>query len=219
MADIIFLGTSNMLSDLFDCAMALGHRVRAVVRLQPEVMRPRTRSVASRLDAITPRPDLIDISEFRPLTGEIYAFGTQNSSRRAWVGDLKARFGIAFSSLIHPLAEMSPQARVGEAVYLNPGAMVGPGAVLGDHVCLYRGATIGHDCRIGAYSRVSVGSNIAGHVTIGEDCTISMGCTVAHELVIGDGALVGAGSVVIRDVPAGATVAGVPARIIRTAAP
>jgi acetyltransferase-like isoleucine patch superfamily enzyme len=56
-----------------------------------------------------------------------------------------------------------------------------------------------------------------GRVEIGRDVLIGANATVLPGVRIGDGAVVAAGSVVTRDVPPGATVAGVPARVIRRA--
>lgn len=50
-------------------------------------------------------------------------------------------------------------------------------------------------------------------VTIGEDVWIGGGALILPGVTVGDGAIIGAGSVVTRDVPAGATVAGSPARV------
>jgi acetyltransferase-like isoleucine patch superfamily enzyme len=53
---------------------------------------------------------------------------------------------------------------------------------------------------------------IAGNTAVGENCYIGSGTSIMNGLAVGDGALVGMGSNVIRDVPAGARVAGNPAR-------
>lgn len=53
-------------------------------------------------------------------------------------------------------------------------------------------------------------------VTIGSDVWIGARCVILPGVTIGEGAVVVAGLVVTRDVPAGAVVGGVPARIIKT---
>ena len=55
-------------------------------------------------------------------------------------------------------------------------------------------------------------------VQIGEHVWIGGGAIILPGITIGDGAVVGAGSVVTRDVPAGATVVGSPARLVRASA-
>ena len=54
-------------------------------------------------------------------------------------------------------------------------------------------------------------------MTIGSNAWISGAAVILGGITVGDGAIVGAGSVVTRDVPAGATVAGNPARLITKA--
>ena len=67
--------------------------------------------------------------------------------------------------------------------------------------------------RAGPLLRVlNPGANVSGSVVIGDRVLVGGGATVLQGLRIGDDAVVGAGAVVTRDVPAGATVVGVPAR-------
>jgi maltose O-acetyltransferase len=58
------------------------------------------------------------------------------------------------------------------------------------------------------------GLESAKPVVIGRNCWIGGGAIILPGVTIGDDAIVGAGSVVTRDVPAGATVAGNPARLL-----
>ena len=55
----------------------------------------------------------------------------------------------------------------------------------------------------------------SGQLTIGNGCWIGNGARIIGPISIGDNAIVAAGAVVIKDVPAGAVVAGVPARVIK----
>lgn len=78
---------------------------------------------------------------------------------------------------------------------------------------------IGHDVVVGDDCIICPMSSIAGHVTIGDRVRIDQGVTVKPFVTIGDGARLGMGAVVIRDVPAGETWVGNPARRIATAPP
>ena len=53
-------------------------------------------------------------------------------------------------------------------------------------------------------------------IIIGKNCFIGCNSIILKGTVLGDNCVVGAGAVVIEDVPAGATVVGNPARIIKT---
>ena len=52
------------------------------------------------------------------------------------------------------------------------------------------------------------------HPTLGNDVVVGTGAIVLGPLTVGDGARIGAGSVVIDSVPAGATVVGIPGRVV-----
>lgn len=96
-----------------------------------------------------------------------------------------------------------------------PGAHIGHDVELGQHTHVQWNVTVAHGCRVGDYVTLCPGAVLSGEVTVEDDVFIGANSTVIHGgITIGRGALIGAGAVVIDNVPAGATVAGVPARKI-----
>jgi acetyltransferase-like isoleucine patch superfamily enzyme len=99
----------------------------------------------------------------------------------------------------------------GRVIY--PGVKIGTGVELGDHVHVEYNAVVSHGCEVGDFVTICPGAVLCGEVTVEEDVFIGANATVIHGgITIGHGAVIGAGAVVIDNVPAGTTVAGVPAR-------
>jgi acetyltransferase-like isoleucine patch superfamily enzyme len=83
---------------------------------------------------------------------------------------------------------------------------------LGRHVHVNQGVTIGHDTVVGDYATLNPASAVSGSCLIEEEVLVGAQSCILQCLTIGRGAIVGAAACVVRDVPAGATVKGVPAR-------
>ncbi|MGN1234703.1 MAG: serine O-acetyltransferase EpsC [Christensenellaceae bacterium] len=102
---------------------------------------------------------------------------------------------------IHPAAQIEP----GVFIDHGSGVVIGETAQVGSGTVLYQAVTLGGTGK-------QVGKR---HPTVGRNCVISAGAKVLGNITVGDGAKVGAGAVVLKDVPAYATVVGIPARVVR----
>ena len=147
--------------------------------------------------------------------GAIVAIG-DNRVRRSYAEKLTAA-GLELISAVHPSTVVSPRATIGRNVMVAPGAIVCTDARILDGAIVNTAAAIDHDCEIGEAAHVAPGVRLAGRVTVGEGAFIGIGANVLPCLSIGAHAVVGGGALVREDVPAGATVVGVPARVITTA--
>ncbi|HEY8023054.1 MAG TPA: hypothetical protein VIF60_00710 [Burkholderiaceae bacterium] len=208
---LVIFGTSNILSDLFDCALALNIDIAKVVIHLPEQTGDRDIPLQDRITALHPfgqHPIIEQLDDFKPGADEIYILGPTTPTRSALALLLRERFGLRFATLVHPSAYVSPLASLGEGVFVGANSVVGPGVKLAQHVFINRGVTIGHDTQIESFSRVLPGCNLGGLSRIGHGVTIAIGATVTERLVIGDGAFIGAAAVVNADVAADTTVLG-----------
>lgn len=151
-------------------------------------------------------------------------FATEAGARLAIaVADPAVRRSIAGRCTAAGIAFFSVQARevvVMDDVAIAPGALISPWCTLtsniriGAHFHCNIASYVEHDCRIGDFVTFAPGVRCNGNVTIGDGAYIGAGAMIRQGIVIGAGATVGMGAVVVKDVPAGATVAGNPARAL-----
>lgn len=113
---------------------------------------------------------------------------------------------------------VSSRTVVGREIVLGDGSVVAPHCTLsaniefGAHAQINIGCSIGHDVRAGDYCTLSPLANLCGNVTLGREVFVGASAVLLPGVIVGDGAVIGAGAVVTRNVEAGQTVAGNPAR-------
>lgn len=141
--------------------------------------------------------------------------GTGDRAARQSIVEMVQRQGGQLGTIIHPNGIVSPSAAIDAGAFVAAGAIVGVGAVLAEACLVNTGASIDHDCRLDAGVCVGPGARLAGNVLCEADVFIGLGACILQGLRVGRGAVVGAGAVVTRDVVAGSTVVGCPARPLR----
>jgi sugar O-acyltransferase (sialic acid O-acetyltransferase NeuD family) len=122
------------------------------------------------------------------------------------------REGLKPITIAHPTAWMAANAVIGVGSQILAGAIIAPEARIGRYCIINTRATVDHECVLEDGAEIAPGATLCGLVHAGVNAWIGAGATVIPRIRIGPDAIVGAGAVVIRDVPAGVTVVGVPAK-------
>ena len=126
------------------------------------------------------------------------------------------KIGYETPNFIHPNALISPNVTIGNGVYILRGTTIVPYAVIKDFVMISMGVHLAHHSILDEGTFLSTGCNYGASIHAHNYAYCGINSTIMtgiHDL--GENCLVGAGAVVIRDVPANAVVAGVPAKIIK----
>ena len=116
-----------------------------------------------------------------------------------------ARFVNHFARMVTAI-DIHPGARIGRGFFIDHGfTVIGETAEIGDDVTIYQNVTLG-----GTNPSAGVGGK--RHPTIRSGVVIGSGAQVLGPVEVGEGAKIGANSVVTKDVEAGATMVGIPAK-------
>jgi serine O-acetyltransferase len=119
-----------------------------------------------------------------------------------WLGRLVSQFARWMTGI-----EIHPGAKIGCCVFIDHGmgVVIGETAEVGDGCTIYQGVTLGGTTLYRGEKR---------HPTLGSGVVVGAGAKVLGGFTVGDGARVGSNAVVVREVPPGATVVGIPGRIV-----
>lgn len=118
-----------------------------------------------------------------------------------WIARLVSHLGRWLTGI-----EIHPGATIGQRVFIDHGmgVVIGETAVIGDDCTLYHGVTLGG-------TSWNKGKR---HPTLGKAVVVGAGAKILGPIFVGDGAKIGSNAVVVKEVPAGATAIGIPARIV-----
>jgi serine O-acetyltransferase len=121
--------------------------------------------------------------------------------RLKWLARWLSMFARWFTGI-----EIHPGATIGARFFIDhgTGVVIGETAEIGDDVTLYHGVTLGG-------TTWNAGKR---HPTLGDGVVVGAGAKILGPIVVGENAKVGSNAVVVKDVPAGLTAVGIPARIV-----
>lgn len=122
--------------------------------------------------------------------------------------------GLTFFSVRHSSMIQMDDVEIGEGALFSPFTTVTSNVRIGRHFHCNLYSYVEHDCVIGDFVTFAPGVKCNGNVTIGNGAYIGAGAVIRQGLSIGVGATIGMGAVVTKDVPAGETWIGNPARPI-----
>ena len=166
-------------------------------RLREDIHSVYARDPAARnwWEVLTCYPGMHAIWWHRYVSHPLWRFGLK------WLGRVMSNVGRLFTGV-----EIHPGATIGRRFFIDHGmgVVIGETAMIGDDCTLYHGVTLG-----------GVSWNKGKrHPTLADGVTVGAGAKILGPFVVGAGAKIGSNSVVVKEVPPGATVVGIPARIV-----
>ena len=147
-------------------------------------------------------------------------YDVENDCRNSAVPMLDLK---GINARIEPGAIIRDRVEIGDRAVIMMGAIINIGSVIGEGSMIDMGAVLGGRATVGKNCHIGAGTVLAGvvepasatPVIIEDDVMIGANAVVLEGVHVGKGAVVAAGAVCVEDVPAGAVVAGVPARVIK----
>ena len=152
-----------------------------------------------------------EAKQYVPNLWAVSAIGNTGTKERA-VHEAES-IGCRFATLLHPSLQYDRS-----TVKFGPGSIVCTGNILtvnivvGAHVIINLDCTIGHDSIIEDYVTISPGCHLSGYTTIRRSAFLGTGAVTIEKCEVGTGSVIGAGAVIVRDIPAGVTATGIPAK-------
>ena len=141
-----------------------------------------------------------------------FAVGIGAPSTRRRIAEIFDAAGHRGAVLVHPSATLGSVVELGDGTVACAGVRITTNVTIGRHVHINLNATIGHDTVIGDYVSLNPLASISGDCNIENEVLVGVGGILLNGLRVGEGSIIGGAACAVRDVEAGTTVVGIPAR-------
>ena len=171
---------------------------------------------ADALDAFNDYPSIVDsVEHYEPKEDDVFICALGEPKWKRYYAEIIMAKGGEFINLVHNQAYIGKNTKLGRGCIISRDASISCDVVVGDFVTLQRLSTIGHDAYIGNYCHMGTYSFMGGYAIM-EDMSMiyTRGTLIPHKR-LGESAVLGVGSVAMTNVKSGATVIGIPAKVLK----
>jgi sugar O-acyltransferase (sialic acid O-acetyltransferase NeuD family) len=153
------------------------------------------------------------LSRVNSRTAEVANLVARTAARRWSLRKKLEAYGLPFATLIHPDVEVSG-VTFGRDIIVYQNANIGPEVSIREGSVVFMGAAVGHESRLDYGCIIAPHAVVNARVELGDGVYVGSNAAILPEVKVGPWATIGACTVAMRNVPAGATLLGVPGKIV-----
>lgn len=210
MKEIFILGIGHNTPVFIDLVEACGYTVKGLYHYEEG----RTGEIEHGYEIIGSFDDLWRKTS---LNGMSFALSQGDNKIRKNIFTKIISMGGTIPTLVHPKADVSRFAKLGQGVVIHIGTIIHPDVIIGDNTIISYNSSVTHNTQIGDNCYIALGAMIGAYVHIENEVFIGIGANIISGKVdlIGNHSYIGAGSLVTKSVEPYTVVAGLPAKVIK----
>jgi len=159
-------------------------------------------------------PVIGNIHEFVPSDGDLLICAIGSPRAKLSVCERLRGKGGKFTNIVHSTVTIGPRTQLGQGVIVAQSSLISVDVLIGDFVTINASSGCGHDAVLEDGCTISSQCDITGHAHLERGVFLGSHAAILPGVRVGEFAVVGAGTVAFRNIKAGQTVLGVPAKVL-----